>query len=285
MPRAAAAAVAGVRGLRLGGTGTAPRAAPAPLAAPWEPFGAALVTHLRTAKDRGLRPSRLRGEPLLLWSDLHPKQPQEIPVSTFFTEQLPVTQQAALRRCLANEGPVLDIGAGAGGFALAAIAEGLIVEAVDIVEGAVQIMRQRGIAAKQASMWDLSALQRFRTLVLLMNTIGSAGDTRGLRTLLTQLHGATAADAEILLDISTPDWDAVYTASARRSEPFRNFKDQRWAVLQCYLSYGRLEGEDFALLFAEPEAFDKAADATGWLLDVEVADPAQQQVLLRLRKR
>eukprot|EP00747_Dinoflagellata_sp_TGD_P091656 gnl/TRDRNA2_/TRDRNA2_165143_c1_seq1.p1 gnl/TRDRNA2_/TRDRNA2_165143_c1~~gnl/TRDRNA2_/TRDRNA2_165143_c1_seq1.p1 ORF type:complete len:308 (+),score=54.01 gnl/TRDRNA2_/TRDRNA2_165143_c1_seq1:55-924(+) len=251
----------------------------------WAPLGLALRRHLDSSRSQA---SAL--EPLLLWSDLRPRMPEVLPGEVFFraASEMPPLERKALELCRRLGGRALDVGAGAGSHVLALAKLGVEAEGMDICSEAVEVMRERGVRAKQCSLWDLEALERFDSLLMLMNSVGVVGSFKGLHGFLRRLHSTTSPGCCVVLDTSPPEWPAVHAAARRRSQPLpsSSFVDGKWAVLQCQLTLGSLQGETFPMLFAEAEAVASAAAATSWRAEIVCKDTASgsRNALLQLTK-
>ena len=126
---------------------------------------------------------------------------EELPVSYFFRnfEGMPGLEKQALERA---EGPVLDIGCGAGSHCLWLQEKGVECTGVDRSDGAVSVALSRGV--RQAIPLEIDSLTvgKYRTLLLLMNGIGVAGTVKHLVPFLTHLSGLLDIGGEILLDSS-----------------------------------------------------------------------------------
>ena len=93
------------------------------------------------------------------------------PISTFFRkfENMPKNEQIALSDCI---GRVLDIGAGAVSHSLWLNERNHKVTSIDISEGAVEVMKKRGLDdVRLVDYFDFSG-EKYDTLLLLMNGIG-----------------------------------------------------------------------------------------------------------------
>eukprot|EP00929_Paragymnodinium_shiwhaense_P067941 TRINITY_DN34150_c0_g1_i1.p1 TRINITY_DN34150_c0_g1~~TRINITY_DN34150_c0_g1_i1.p1 ORF type:complete len:392 (-),score=89.16 TRINITY_DN34150_c0_g1_i1:309-1484(-) len=262
------------------------------LADPWAPLADVLKMHSLSGSRADEQPSaRACEEVLFFWSDLRPKEPTEIEAATFFRAlaEMPPVERHALELCRQHGGKVMDIGAGAGSHALALQELGLeSVEAIDIDTTAVEVMRQRGVAAARACcMWDVKDLSHLTSAVMLMNSIGCVGNMRRLYEFLTLLHSRMRTGAHLVLDVSPPSWDDIQTAASRRVQPLRegSFRLGEWAVLQCWLSSSSgLSGKMFPYLFLEPQALAVAASETGWSAKVVFQDAATRHALMDLER-
>ncbi|MFT2008794.1 class I SAM-dependent methyltransferase [Pontibacter sp. 13R65] len=154
-----------------------------------DPIGAALLD-----KMRGITGAEIIVESNLTEDDI-------MPVDYLFRNhgEMPELEQLALAAC---HGAVLDIGAGAGSHSLALQEKGLPVTALDISEGAVEVMRRRGVQqVLHQDVWQLQE-QKFDTLLLLMNGIGIAGDLLGLSRFLKHARTLLRPGGQVLLESS-----------------------------------------------------------------------------------
>jgi SAM-dependent methyltransferase len=157
----------------------------------WDPLGRALRAYLGGARDELLQVSVDGGEEEVL------------PAATFFRESSAFEpwEQMALAAC---HGRVLDLGAGAGCHALALQALGLTVAAVDVSEGAVEVMTSRGVRdARPGTAADVHD-GPYDTVLLLMHGAGLGGDLAGLAGLLTTCRRLLAPGGAILMDSADP---------------------------------------------------------------------------------
>ena len=100
-----------------------------------------------------------------------------------------------------TEGPVLDLGCGAGRVALYLQALGLRVTAVDNSAGAVEVCRRRGVV--DVRLGDLNNPphdQRWGAVLLLCGNLGLGGSWSGNRALLRRLSEVTAPGAVLVGD-------------------------------------------------------------------------------------
>lgn len=208
----------------------------------------------------------------------------------FFRRQsaMPQLERHALELCRLGGGPVLDIGAGAGGHVLALAELGITAEGSDACGEAVEVMKLRGVErALQANLWDARDLRGFSTILLLMNTIGVVGSYRRLGEFLGQLHASTSPACAVVLDVSAPDWTAVHAATRRRVEPLPRscVQDGEWVMLCCALSFGNVFGAEFPMLYAEPGTVAAVAAHAGWSSELAFQDEGHGHALLRLHKQ
>jgi SAM-dependent methyltransferase len=112
---------------------------------------------------------------------------------------MPELEKQALKLA---EGPVLDIGCGAGSHCLWMQEQGVECTGIDRSEGAVNAALARGVSRAFSTVIESFKVGKYQTLLLLMNGIGLAGTLENLAPLLTHLSGLLDVEGEILLDSS-----------------------------------------------------------------------------------
>ena len=124
----------------------------------------------------------------------------EMPLPYLFRdfEDMPLLEQKALQLA---KGKTLDVGCGAGNHALYLQEKGLLVNAIDISKGAVEVSSLRGVQnATQQNLFDVK--QKYDTVLLLMNGIGICGKLTKINTFLQHLKSLLNPNGQILLDSS-----------------------------------------------------------------------------------
>lgn len=111
-----------------------------------------------------------------------------------------------IRRLDALEGPVVDVGCGAGKHACWLQERGRTVVAVDASRGAIRAARARGVEdARVMDMFDLELQgRRFRSALVIGTQSGLAGSLPGVRTFLADLAAVTAEGAAAIVDSYDP---------------------------------------------------------------------------------
>ena len=128
-----------------------------------DPMGAAIADYFQKGKAAKLR----------VFSSQFDED--EIPASQLFRtyDEMPVLEQKALQ--LAT-GKILDCGAGSGCHALALQQMNKEVHAIDISPLSVDVMQKRGVThAFQINLFDDNYLEKFDTILMLMNGTGIIG--------------------------------------------------------------------------------------------------------------
>lgn len=189
--------------------------------------------------------------PLILHTSYGP--PEEMPVEVFFREREDFSrlENFALQFC---RGAVLDVGAGAGSFALELQEEGLPVTALEISPLCCQIMRHRGLEkVVEHDFWQFEG-EQFDTLLLMMNGIGLAGKVERLCVFLEKLKSLLKPDGQIICDSS----DISYLYGRGKKPADRYFGE----ISYCY-EYEEEQGEWFPWLYADPVLLNETAKLAG----------------------
>ena len=212
-----------------------------------EPLGRALREHARGA-SRGA---------LVVHSDAG--DPERVPVALFFRSgaKLRPIDRKAVALC---RGRVLDVGAGAGGVALALQAAGAEVTALEILPAAVAVMRARGVRdARRGDVRTFRPRRRYDTVLALMNGTAPAGTLDGLPGWLAALAAPLAEGGRVLLDSTD------LRAPGKRAVG----RDGRYVgEVQYQLEYDGRRGPPFPQLFVDARRLARAARAVGLASEV-----------------
>ncbi len=161
-------------------------------------------------------------------------------------------------------GRTLDVGAGSGSHTLWLQEKGIPVEALDISDGAAEVMRSRGV--KTVHLYDFAffrAAEPYDTILMLMNGAGLAGTIDGLDALLKKAKSLLAPGGQILLDSS----DLVYLYEEEDGS-FAIPLDGYYGELQYTYVFKGERSETFGWVFVDQETLQNAAERNG--LDFEV---------------
>ncbi len=189
-----------------------------------------------------------------------------IPVPYLFRnyEEMPVVEQKALD--LAT-GKVLDVGCGAGSHSLYLINKrNLIVDAIDISEGAVEIAKKRGVDNVQVL--DMYHLQdkKYDTILFLMNGSGIIGSLDHIDRFFTHLKKLLNPKGQILIDSSDisylfVDDDGGFWVDASASY---------YGEMRYKLKYRNQESDWFDWLYIDYNTLQNAANANGFICELIV---------------
>jgi SAM-dependent methyltransferase len=188
----------------------------------------------------------------------HPTQ--HLPAGYFFRG--PSDMDAVDRTALeAARGRVLDVGAGAGAHSLPLVQAGLDVTAIEILPELVQILRDRGVRARRASVWSFRPRRPFDTVLALMNGTSLAGTMTRLGALLERLRELIASGGQLLIDstdLETPE-------------------------LQYQLVYEGEKGPPFPQLFVGERVLEREARRSGYAMEVAARAGARYLAILTPR--
>ena len=125
----------------------------------------------------------------------------EIPVATLFRDfaDMPIQEQKAIELCRGN---VLDVGAGSGCHSVILKERGLAPVAIDISELSVEVMKERGLDARNINFFDETFTEKFDTILLAMNGIGIVGKIDRLPLFFRSIKRLLAPGGQVLLDSS-----------------------------------------------------------------------------------
>ena len=183
----------------------------------------------------------------------------ELPVSYFFRSfsQMPLWEQKSLQAC---KGKVLDVGAGAGSHSLYLQNRGLEVTAVDISEGAVECMKQRGI--KNAIAQDFFQLsgEQYDTILFLMNGTGMAQNLSKLKDLL--MHAKSLLSPRGLIYLESTDILYMFEDDEDGSVMI-NLAGKYYGEIDYHLSYKQYAAEPFPWLFVDYDNLSNVAELCG----------------------
>ena len=154
-----------------------------------DPMGRAISDYYHTGKA-----GKLRVLSSMFYED-------EIPVATLFRDfcEMPVQEQKAIELC---SGKVLDVGAGSGCHSIVLKERGIEATAIDISVLSVEVMRERGIDARNVNFFDETFTEKFDTILLAMNGIGIVGKIERLPIFFRSIKRLLAPGGQVLLDSS-----------------------------------------------------------------------------------
>lgn len=152
-----------------------------------DPFGQACLNYLKGSRGEVIEVESLECET------------HEMPVDYLFRtyEEMPKLEQKAMGLC---KGRILDVGAGAGAHAYYLQEKGLDVTCLDISDGAIQCLKERGLKAIQQSVFEYESDKKFDTILLLMNGTGIAKSFDEFKSLIIHLKSLLTQEGKILIE-------------------------------------------------------------------------------------
>jgi len=196
---------------------------------------------------------------------------EEMPLDLFFRSEadMPELETYALELC---KGKVLDIGAGVGSHALVLQERSFDMTALDISPAACEIMRERGIKNILCGAIGDLQLEKYDTLLLLMNGIGVFGKLQGFAAFLERAKGLINPGGQLLFDSS----DITYAYDDTELPTTHYFGEVAYQY-----EYKGVKGDWFNWMFIDQATLISTAYQAGWTCEVLYVDE-NDQYLARL---
>ena len=212
-----------------------------------DPMGRAISDYFHTGKA-----AKLRVQSSMFYED-------ESPVSTLFRtlEEMPVQEKRAIELC---SGRVLDVGAGSGCHSIILKEKGLEVVAIDISELSVEVMKERGIDARNINFFDGTFIEKFDTILFAMNGIGIVGKTTRLEDFFRSAKRLLAPGGKILLDSS----DIKYIFMDEDGSMEIDLAAGYYGEIDYKMRYKNISGEPFDWLYIDFDTLSMYAEEHGF---------------------
>ena len=184
----------------------------------------------------------------------------EIPVSQLFRtfDEMPELEQEALRLA---EGKILDCGAGSGCHALALQDMGKEVEAIDISPRSVEVMQKRGVNnAYCINLFDENYLQKFDTILMLMNGSGIIGKLENMGAFFTKMKQLLNPGGCIYMDSS----DLRYLFEDEDGSFLVDLAAGYYGEIDFRMQYKQVRGEAFDWLYVDFQTLSYYANENGF---------------------
>lgn len=184
----------------------------------------------------------------------------EIPVPQLFRtfEEMPPLEQTALNLA---QGRILDCGAGSGCHALALQQMGKDVQAIDISPLSVEVMQQRGVKhAYCVNLFDENYLQKFDTILMLMNGSGIIGKLENMRDFFTKMKQLLNPGGSIYMDSS----DLRYLFEEEDGSFLMDLAGDYYGEIDYRMQYKQVKGEPFDWLYVDFQTLAYYASENGF---------------------
>ena len=184
----------------------------------------------------------------------------EIPAEQLFRtfDEMPKLEQEALR--LAS-GKILDCGAGSGCHALALQEMGKEVEAIDISPLSVEVMQKRGVRqAYQINLFDENYLQKFDTILMLMNGSGIIGKLENMGAFFAKMKQLLNPGGCIYMDSS----DLRYLFEDEDGSFLVDLAAGYYGEIDFRMQYKQIKGEPFDWLYVDFQTLSYYAAENGF---------------------
>jgi SAM-dependent methyltransferase len=181
-------------------------------------------------------------------------------------EQFPEIEKQAINLC---KGKVLDVGAGSGCHSLELQNQNIEVKAIDISEGAVFVMKERGVNdVTHVDFFELRN-EKYDTLLFLMNGVGISRTLDGLDKFLYQAKSLLNDKGQILLDSS----NILYMFEEEDGTYWIDLNATYYGEVKYQMEYKDSKTEPFNWLFVDFDTLKEKAKNLGLETEmVEVGD-------------
>lgn len=199
-----------------------------------DPMGAAICDYFKNGKAGKLRVFSSQFEE------------DEIPVSELFRtyEYMPLLEQTALDMA---QGKILDVGAGSGCHSLALKQMGKESVAIDISPLSVEVMQARGLDARLVNLFDTHFVERFDTILMLMNGSGIIGRVENFGDFFQRMKLLLNPGGCILMDSS----DLRYLFEEEDGSFVVDLAGDYYGQLDFQMQYKQIKGEAFDWLYVD----------------------------------
>lgn len=217
-----------------------------------DPMGAAIAEYHRTGRAGTLR----------VFSSQFDED--EIPVAQLFRtiDEMPSIEQRALAMA---RGKILDVGAGSGCHALALQAMGKEVTAIDISELSVEVMRERGVEdARAVDLYDERFVERYDTILLLMNGSGIIGNLDGMERFFFRMKQLLKPGGCIYMDSS----DLKYLFEEEDGSYLIDVAGEYYGLVDFRMQYRQVKGAVFDWLYIDFDTLAYYAEQFGFCAEV-----------------
>lgn len=217
-----------------------------------DPMGTAIAEYHRTGRAGTLR----------VFSSQFDED--EIPVEQLFRtlDEMPAIEQRALAMA---RGKVLDVGAGSGCHALALQEMGKMVTAIDISELSVEVMRQRGVEdARAIDLYDEHFVERYDTILLLMNGSGIIGNIAGIERFFYRMKQLLRPGGCIYMDSS----DLKYLFEEEDGSYLIDVAGDYYGMVDFRMQYKQVKGEAFDWLYIDFDTLAYYAEQYGFCAEL-----------------
>ena len=184
----------------------------------------------------------------------------EIPTEQLFRtyDEMPLLEQEALQLA---QGKILDCGAGSGCHALALQDMDKDVEAIDISPLSVEVMQKRGVKnAYCINLFDEHYLQKFDTILMLMNGAGIIGKLENMGAFFTKMKQLLNPGGCIYMDSS----DLRYLFEDEDGSFLIDLAGGYYGEIDFRMQYKQVKGEPFDCLYVDFQTLSYYANENGF---------------------
>lgn len=207
---------------------------------------------------------------LLLYTNQDLEEPETMPIDVFFRgeNEFPEQELIALALC---DGKVLDIGAGAGSHTLYLQENGMEVTALERSFLACEIMKRRGVKKVINEDIFLYEIEKYDTLLLLMNGIGLVENIQGLKRFFEHSKKILKPGGQLLFDTS----DISYYYQAGNTKPANRY----FGEVNFQYEYKNHKGDSFGWLYIDQKELIKIGHDAGFVVQILDEDDHYQYLV------
>ncbi|MEG1586263.1 MAG: class I SAM-dependent methyltransferase [Bacteroidales bacterium] len=200
-----------------------------------------------------------------VYSDIADTEKWEI--AAFFRdyEKMPKAEQIALDLC---HGRVLDIGAGAGSHALWLQQRHHKVTAIDISEGAVEVMKERHVEDARLQDFFTMKEEKFDTLLLLMNGVGIVQRINRFGEFFSKAKELLNEGGRILLDSS----NIIYLFMEEDGSALIDLNSNYYGEMEYRMDFANYKGPSFGWIFIDFDTLAELAAQHGFTCEKRYED-------------
>ena len=184
----------------------------------------------------------------------------EIPVKHLFRtyDGMSSMEQKALNLA---QGKILDCGAGSGCHALALQDMGKDVDAIDISPLSVEVMEKRGVQnASQVDLFNHPAVQKYDTVLMLMNGSGIIGKIENMGNFFTKMKQILKPGGVVYMDSS----DLKYLFEDEDGSFLIDLNGNYYGEVDFRMQYKQVKGETFDWLYIDFQTLSMYASQYGF---------------------
>lgn len=200
----------------------------------------------------------------------------EIPTEDLFRsfDDMPELEKIALEEA---QGRILDVGAGSGCHSIALQTMGKEAVAIDISPLSVEVMKRRGVDARNVNLYDESFTDKFDTILMLMNGTGIIGTLENMSAFFARIRQLLSPGGSLLIDSS----DLRYLFEEEDGGLMIDLADDYYGLLDYQMEYKGVKGEPFDWLYVDFETLAFYAEENGFSAEL-IAEGEHYDYLAKL---
>lgn len=200
----------------------------------------------------------------------------EIPTEDLFRsfDDMPELEKIALEEA---QGRILDVGAGSGCHSIALQTMGKEAVAIDISPLSVEVMKRRGVDARNVNLYDESFTDKFDTILMLMNGTGIIGTLENMSAFFARIRQLLSPRGSLLIDSS----DLRYLFEEEDGSLMIDLSDDYYGLMDYQMEYKGVKGEPFDWLYVDFETLAFYAEENGFSAEL-IAEGEHYDYLAKL---